>query len=174
MLLPSNLLQSRLVDVTLKQVANTPFLIHIADGKTETGGLELVGSVDQTITTGGTTQILTNWTDDYQEKVAAAVPATGVVTTTTATTFTLNVEGKISRKLLSGGKIKLTLVSSKDGILDTFEFDGSPNKVVAFTLAHTGALTATANAISVNISGDTITSEVFSLSDAAFYLESAA
>jgi len=174
MFLPQNMLSALVHDAVLKQVAEVGYDIERIQGKTETGGLGQIGSVARTITTGGTAQIVTNWLEDYQEKVASAVIATGVITTTTGTTFTIDAQGSFTRSASTKGVVKMEIFSSKDGILASADVSKNGVSVNKFALTYTGALTATSNLISLRIVGETVTGETITLDNLAMFVESAA
>ena len=175
MVLPSDIAQKQVHSVVEKELVDTPYELERLTALTETGGMGMLDSVDQTITTGGTVQNVTAWTEKYKLKVATATIATGIMITTTGTTFTIRARGTIRRQGNgTSGKCTLLLESSKDDVLETFTFDGKENEVVPFDFSHTGALTATANNISLQIGGNTVTGEVFTMSDVVLFLESAA
>lgn len=172
MFLSSNLLTKLIHDSVLKMVGAAPYDIDRINGKTETGGLELVGSVDQVIATGGTTQKVANWTGTYQTKVIVASAAAGTLTTTAGLDFGINASGHVSRTGNGGGEIRLELVSDNDGVVATQILTRNANEVTKFDFSVAAEAISATSVLSLNISGATITGETFKVSDAALFAES--
>jgi len=176
MFLTKTLLTKRVHDATLKQVAEVGYDIDRIDGKTETGGLymngDVGGTIEQTITTGGTAQALINWTGSYSVKTIVANAAAGTLVTTAALTFDLQVEGYVGRPPGSTGEVEIFLVSDLDGDLDSFKLSRTQQVSKVLMSVPAGVLQA-ANTLTLEIRGATVTGQVYTLEDMAFFAESA-
>lgn len=171
MFLSKDLLAKLIHDTVLKLSGAAPYDIDRINGKTETGGLEMVGSVNQTIAVGKTSQAIAAWTGTYKTKVIVASAANGTLTTTAGLDFGIEASGSISRSG-NAGEVRVELVSDNDGVLASQTIPRGSQTVTKFNLSvAAGAISAT-SVLTLNIAGDTVTAEVFKTSDVAIFAES--
>jgi len=172
MSLPKSLLSKKIHDAVLKQVAEVGYDIDRITDATESGGLALTSELELTITTGGTAQIVKAFSSTYKTKVIVASAANGTLVTTADLDFDLAVEGTIRRSGNTDGEVRLELVSDKDGVVASQVISRSANVVTKFAFSEDAVDLAAANTLTLKVSGDTVTGEVFRISDCAVFAES--
>lgn len=172
MFLSKTLLAQQVHDAVLKSVSEAPYDIDRINGKTESGGLEMVGEVDQTIATGGTAKVVTAFTGSYQLATVTASTANGTLTTTADLDWDISASGTIRRSGNSSGEVILELFSDNDGVVATQVINRNSNIVTKFDFSVAAEDLTIASVISLRIAGDTVTGEIFKVTDCAVFAES--
>ena len=172
MFLPATLLTKLIHDSVLKMVGDAPYDIDRINGKTESGGLEMLGEVDQTITTGGTEEVVTAFTASYKLQTVTASTANGTLTTTADLDWDVSASGTIRRSGNTSGDVILELFSDNDGVIASQTIDRNSNIVTKFDFSVLAVDLTIASVISLRIAGDTVTGEIFKVTDCAVFAES--